>query len=108
MYEPCDASCMGVTPTNRPVGRGIEKLAIGRVLDHLHQERSRGRGTFPLSEIAEATAMNPSTVAAVMRFLEDTGPFYVERAPISEIAWNVRGSPYELDGWESDAWNVPE
>lgn len=103
-----DEPCMGATPETKRIARSIEKLAVSRVLDHLHQERKRGVSTFPLTELSEATALAPPTVAQVMEFLEGTGPFRVERAPISAIVWNVRGSPYELDGWESDAWNVSE
>lgn len=105
MCDTVDGSCMATTPETKRIARSIEKLAVGRVLDHLHQERKRGISTFPLTELSEATALAPPTVAQVMEFLEETGSFRVERVPISEIAWNVRGSPYELDGWESDAWN---
>lgn len=87
--------------------RDVKTLAIGRVLDYLHRSHKQGRTTFPLSELADATALDPITAEQVMQFLESTGPFTVTVAETDygELRWNVRGSPYELDGWKSDVWN---
>lgn len=90
------------------VGDHIQRLALQRILDHLHAEQNRGRSFFTLSEIAEATGLAPLTVSQAMEELENEGPYTVESvdAEYSEIEWHVWGSPYELDGWDSDVWNV--
>lgn len=89
--------------------RRLDDQAIECVLDHLHDSRRNGRLLFPLAELAEETSLNPNTVEGVMRLLERTGPFVVD--PVAngygETRWTVEGSAYELDGWTSDAWNVP-
>lgn len=92
--------------TRQSVRRGIEEAAIGRVLEHLYRERRAGRLLFPLTELCEATALDPNTANSAMRTLEDTGPFDVSRLSGSEIRWRVQGCVYDLDGWESDVWNV--
>lgn len=98
---------MGTTPT---VGRSIERLATQRVLDHIHAEKKRGRSIYTLTEIAEATGLDPTTAVQVMGQLEDGGPYTVEAADTAyaERQWHVRGSAYDLDGWDCDAWNVRE
>ena len=92
------------------VGDHIQRLALQRILDHLRAEQERGRSFYTLTEIAEATGLDPTTAAQAMEELEDGGPYTVEAvdAEYSEIQWHVWGSPYELDGWDSDVWNVPE
>ena len=91
---------------SRPVQRGIEEVAIGRVLEFLHQQHRNGRRVFTLFELSEATAIDPPTVEDVMRLLEDTGPYEVEPIEFGEIRWRVEGNVYDLDGWQSDVWNV--
>lgn len=41
-----------------------------------------------------------------MQTLEDTGPYDVEPLGFREIRWRVDGCVYDLDGWQSDVWNV--
>lgn len=91
---------------HQSVRRSIEEAAIGRVLEHLHNQHRDGRRVFPLMEIAEATAIDPSTANEVMRTLEDIGPYDVEPLAHGEIRWRVEGCVYDLDGWHSDDWNV--
>lgn len=69
---------------------------------------ARGVHSFTLAALAEATAIDPTTVEQVMTRLEAGGPFTVERVQpeVGEIRWHVRGSAYDLDGWDSDVWNV--
>lgn len=106
-YPPPSSSDMAATPS---VGDHIERLALQRILDHLRAEQDRGRSFYTLTEISEATGLDPTTAAQAMEALEDGGPYTVEPvdAEYSEIQWHVWGSPYELDGWKSDVWNVPE
>lgn len=92
--------------TRRPTRRGIEQAAIGRVLEYLHRQRGIGRLVFPLTEIAEETALDPNTTEAAMRKLERTGPYDVHRLSGGEIRWRVEGCVYDLDGWEADVWNA--
>lgn len=92
------------------VGDHIQRLALQRILDYLHTEHGQGRRFYPLTEIAEATGLDPTTAAQAMEQLEDGGPYTVEpvEATYGETQWHVWGSPYKLDGWTSDVWNVPE
>lgn len=92
--------------TSQPVRRGIEEAAIGRVLEHLHKQHRDGRRIFCLLEVSEATAIDPPTVEDVMRTLEETGPYDVEPLGYGEIRWRVEGCVYDLDGWQSDVWNL--
>lgn len=96
---------MGATPT---VGDSIERLALQRLLDHIHAERRRGLSAFPLSELAEATDLDPTTVEAAMTQLETGGPYRVDRMEpeYGERCWHVRGSADELGNWSADAWTV--
>lgn len=89
--------------------RRLDDQAVACVLDHLHASRSNGRFLFLLAELTEDTALDPNTVESVMRLLERTGPFDVEAVEngYGETRWTVHGSAYDLNGWTSDAWNVP-
>lgn len=89
--------------------RRLDDQSIACALDHLHVSRRNGRLLFPLADLAEETALDPNTVEDAMRLLERTGPFVVEPVEngYGETRWTVEGSAYELDGWTSEAWNVP-
>jgi hypothetical protein len=88
----------------QPVRRSIEEQAISRVLEYLHWTRRDGRRIFPLTELSEATAIDPETVEAVMRELETTGPFDVTELAHGEIRWRVDGCVYDIDEWDCTAW----
>ncbi|QLD90386.1 hypothetical protein HWV07_15620 [Natronomonas salina] len=92
--------------TRRPVQRGIEQAAISRVLEYLHREHEKGLVIIPLVELSEATAIDPETAEAVMRRLEQTGPFDVEPIEYGEIRWRVEGCVYDIDGWDCTDWNL--
>lgn len=89
--------------------RRLDDRAVACVLEYLHDSRRNGHFLFPLAELAEETALDPNTAESVMRLLEGTGPFDVDPVEngYGETRWTVHGSPYGLDGWTSDAWNVP-
>lgn len=91
-----------------PVRRGIEQAAVSRVLDYLHRERQKGLAIVPLVELAEATAIDPTTAEAVMRRLEGTGPFDVEPLEHGEIRWRIEGCVYDIDGWDCTTWNLDD
>jgi DNA-binding MarR family transcriptional regulator len=96
---------MGATPT---VGDSIERLALQRLLDHIYAEKQRGLSAFPLAELAEATGLDPTTAEQAMTRLETDGPYTVNRVEpeYGERCWHVRGSAYDLGGWDSEVWNV--
>ena len=92
--------------TERPVHVGIEQAAISRVLEYLHREHEKGLAIIPLVELSEATSIDPETAEAVMRRLEQTGPYNVEPIEYGEIRWRVEGSVYDIDGWNCTDWNL--
>ena len=92
--------------TREPIHQSIEQAAISRVLDHLHREREKGIAIIPLVELSEATAIDPATAEAVMRRLEQTGPFDVEPIEYGEISWRVEGCVYDVGGWDYTDWDL--
>lgn len=90
----------------QPVKEGVQEVAVSHILTCLHREHRNGRRVFPLVEIAEATALDPTTVEEVMRELESTGPYDVVPLKHGETRWRVEGCVYDLDGWHSDSWNL--
>lgn len=96
---------MGATPT---VGRSIERLAMQRVLDHIHAEKNGGRSSHTLPELSESTGLDPNTAEDAMEQLEEGGPYTVEKVmpEYGKPVWHVKGSAYELGGWDNDVWNV--
>lgn len=96
---------MGATPT---VGDSIERLALQRLIDHIHAEKQRGLSSFPLPELAEATGLDPTTTERAMARLETGGPYTVERVEpeYGERCWHVRGSADELGDWDAEVWTV--
>ena len=67
----------------RPVAAGIVRAAERRVTEDLRERRRRGERVVTLAELAEATALNPNTAAAVM---ERLGPA-VRRIGSGESRW---------------------
>lgn len=88
-------------------GQGIEhRSAVSQVLDFLHQTHRNGRRIYPLTEISEATSIDLTTAEAVMRELEDIGPYDVIPLETGEVRWRVEGCVYDLDGWDGTSWNL--
>lgn len=94
--------------TTAELERTIEDLAIERVLEYLYMTKKNGRLVYPLVEIARETALDPATAESVMALLEETGPYTVSRqgGHSGETRWLVRGSVYDVDEWDSEAWNL--
>lgn len=91
---------------NHSVRRGVQHVAISRVLEHLHREHRDGRRIFPLTELSEATAIDLNTADDVMRELENTGPYDVIPLEYGETRWRVEGYVYDLNGWQNTDWNT--
>lgn len=89
-----------------PVRRGVQEIAISRVLEHLHRKHRDGRRIFPLTELSVATAIDVNTTEDVMRVLETTGPYDVIPLKYGETRWRVEGCVYDLDGWQNADWNM--
>jgi len=79
-----------------------------RVLDYLHAEKRAGRSSHRLTELSAATGLAPATTERTMTQLETEGPYTIERVDTDSgtPVWHVRGSAYDVDGWETDVWNV--
>ncbi|MFC7228536.1 hypothetical protein N0B31_14080 [Salinirubellus salinus] len=69
--------------TERPVAAGIVRAAERRVREELRERRRRGERVVTLAELAEATALDPNTAAAVMGRLEPA----VRRIGSGECRW---------------------
>lgn len=91
---------------NQSLSAGVQEVAISRLLTYLHREHRDGRRIFPLVEIAEATAIDSTTVEEVMYELESTSPYDVIPLDAGKTRWRVEGCVYDLDGWRSDSWNL--
>jgi len=65
-----------------------------------------GGRIFTLVEISHETAIDPNTVEACMKTLEETGSYDVIPLEFGETLWRIEGCVYDLDGWEPTCWNV--
>jgi hypothetical protein len=70
----------GIEP---PVAAGIVRAAKRRVREDLRERRRRGERVVTLAELAEATALDPYTAAAVMDRLDPA----VRRIGSGESRW---------------------
>jgi hypothetical protein len=67
----------------RSVAAGIVRAAERRVREELRERRRRGERVVTLAELAEATALDPNTAAAVMDRLDPA----VRRIGSGESRW---------------------
>lgn len=85
------------TPLERDLR--YEERATDLVVRYLADTKDEGRLVYPLVEIAEETALDPTTAEAVMTRLQGEGPFTVRRqgGHSGETRWLVRGSAFDVE-----------
>ena len=72
------------------VEKAIDDLARDRVLEYIRVASRGGQPVVTLVDISEETALDPSTVDAVMAQLETEPDVLIRRAAADQLRWHLR------------------